>query len=112
MDTNKIEALRQVLYNDLFVGLPATRDMGDRLALIGMLCYLTNALRKKNPQLTHHDVIKMCTKDLWVDNDQLIALGLICEWFSTDCIKFPNFGLSPKEMASKCTELISQLCPF
>lgn len=112
MDTNKIEALRKVLYNDLFVGIPATEDLGDRLALIGLICYLTDALRKKNPKLTHYEIIKMCTKDLWVDEDQLIALSLVCEWLSTDCRVFPNFGLSPKEMASKCTELISKLCPF
>ena len=54
----------------------------------------------------------MCTKDLWVDEDQLVALSLVCEWLSTDCRVFPNFGLSPKEMASKCTELIANLCPF
>jgi hypothetical protein len=112
MDTNKIAALRKVLYDDLFVGVPATEDFGDRLALVGMICYLTNAFHKKNPNLTHYDVIKLCTKDLWVDNDQLIALSLICEFFSYDCKKFPNFGLSPKEMAEKCGQLISQLCPF
>lgn len=112
MDTNKIAALRKVLYDDLFVGVPATEDFGDRLALIGMICYLTNALRKKNPELTHYDVIKLCTKDLWVDGDQLIALSLLCEWLSTDCKKFPDFDLKPVEMAHKVTELISQLCPF
>jgi hypothetical protein len=109
MDTNKIAALRKVLYDDLFVGVPATEDFGDRLALVGMICYLTNALRKKNPELTHYDVIKLCTKELWVDGDQLIALSLLCEWFSTECKKFPDFDLKQVEMANNVTELISQL---
>ncbi len=115
MDTNRFEELRKILYDELFVGVPAGQDMGDKIALIAMICYLTNALKKKKPSVTYFDVINLCMKDFplpFVDEDQLQILALVCEWFAADCKIFPNLGVSPAEMPEKIKNLISNLLPF
>ena len=46
MDTKKIEEYRYLLATDLNIGAPGTADLGDKIGLIAMICYLTDALQK------------------------------------------------------------------
>ena len=104
-----------MLYNDLFIGVPATTDMGSKIALISMICYLTNVLKAKKPNITHADVIRLCKPndgEFWLDQENLDILALVCDWFSFDCKTFPNLGVPVKEMPEKIKSELSKLCPF
>lgn len=112
MDTNKIEELRHILSYDLNIGVPGSADLGDKMGLIMMICYLTDVLKKKKPNLTHLDVLKLCMKDDFPREDELQTIALVCEWFAWGCLKFPDLGLKAKEMPSKIKSGILELCPF
>ena len=115
MDSSKYQRLHDILYKDLFIGVPASTDMGSKIALIAMICYLTNALKVKKPDITHADVIHLCTPkagEFWLDQENLDILALVCDWFAFDCTKFPNLGIPVKEMPGKIKDELSKLCPF
>jgi len=112
MDTKKIEEIKHILDYDLNIGVPATADLGDKIGLIAMICYLTDALQKKKPTLKHIDVINLCVKDEFSDTNTLQALALICEWFSNGCVTFPNLGVKAKDMPKIIKKQVMDLCPF
>lgn len=112
MDTKKIEEYRYLLATDLNIGAPGTADLGDKIGLIAMICYLTDALQKKKPTLKHIDVINLCAKDEFSDTNTLQALALMCEWFANGCTKFPNLGVKPKDMPKLIKKQVMDLCPF
>ena len=115
MDAEKYKQLHDILYTHLFIGVPASEDLGDKVGLIMMICYLKHALEAKKPDITHAEVIKLCMPkedELWVDQENLDILALMCDWFSYDCKKFPNLGLKAKDMPEKIREQLSKLCPF
>lgn len=112
MDTNKIEELRRILATDLNIGVPGTADLGDKMGLIMMVCYLTNALQKKKPTLTFFEVIKFCVQDGLVNEVEMHKLALICEWFSNGCLTFPDLGIKAKDMPVLIKKGFMDLCPF
>jgi len=112
MDTKKIEEIKHILDYDLNIGVPASADLGDKIGLIAMICYLTDALQKKKPTLKHIDVINLCVKDEFSDTNTLQALALICEWFSNGCVTFPNLGVKAKDMPKIIKKQVMDLCPF
>lgn len=112
MDTKKIEELRHTLEFDLNIGVPGTADLGDKVGLIMMICYLTDALQKKKPTIKHIDVINLCAKNEFSDENTLQALALICEWFANGCLKFPNLGIKAKDMPAIIKQRIQDLYPF
>lgn len=112
MDTKKIEEIKHILDYDLNIGVPGTADLGDKIGLIAMICYLTDALQKKKPTLKHIDVINLCAKDEFSDTNTLQALALMCEWFANGCTKFPNLGIKPKDMPKLIKKQVMDLCPF
>lgn len=107
-----ISQLKQILNSDLNIGIPASKDMGDRMALIIMICYLTNVLKQKKPGITHYQVIRLCTKGLEGEDTIIDALSLICDWFASGCTKFPDLGYEAKKMPDEIKRLIHQLMPF
>ena len=112
MDTKKIEEIKHILDYDLNIGVPASADLGDKIGLIAMICYLTDALQKKKPTLKYIDVINLCVKDEFSDTNTLQALALICEWFSNGCVTFPNLGVKAKDMPKIIKKQVMDLCPF
>lgn len=107
-----VEELRNILETDLNIGVPGSADLGDKIGLLSMICYLTNALKAKKPSVTHYDVIKLCTKDDFPDERTNQVLALMCEWFANGCLTFPNLGIQPKDMPVLIKEKIRDLCPF
>lgn len=107
-----VEELRSIIETDLNIGVPGTADLGDKIGLISMICYLTNALQKKRPELTHYKVIKLCVKDDFYDERTINVLALMCEWFANGCLKFPDLGIKPKDMPVLIKSKIRDLCPF
>lgn len=106
------DEFKQFLDKHMFIGVPQSGDAGDKFALIGMVCYLTRALQQQKPGMTHYQVIRMCTKNKAFSAEVIESLANVCDWFAYNCVKFPDFGVKPKEMPSKICDLIEQLLPF
>jgi hypothetical protein len=112
MDTKKRESLDELLRTELYFGIPESGDMGDKIALISLICYLTNALKQKKPGITHYEVIRLCTKSIGITDDIVEKLSLLCNWFSIGCTKFPDLGMKAKDMPDKIKDLILNILPF
>ena len=112
MDTKRIEEIKYILDHELNIGVPGKADLGEKIGLITMICYVTQSLRKKKPSITHLDVLKTIFKDTLVDENTLIALDLICEWWSWGCLTIPNLGIKPADMPNLIKKGVQDLCPF
>lgn len=112
MDTNRYKDWQYRLKHELFFGIPASEDLGDKIGLISTICYLTNALKQKKPGITHYEVIRMCTKGEPIDDNLIEVLSLVCEWFSDGCKKFPDLGMKAKDMPAQITKLLHDQLPF
>jgi cytosine/uracil/thiamine/allantoin permease len=112
MDTKKYKAIQNFLKDELFLGIPVSENMGDKIGLIAMICYLTNAFKQKKPGITHYEVIRLCTKEESFDDNILEILSLVCEWFAEGCVKFPDLGIKAKDMPAQIKQQIHNLLPF
>lgn len=89
-------------------------NFGDKLAVLAITCYLTNAVRKKGKNVTCYDILlKVCSHFPDVEkNTFLKSLGAICEDLMYGCDTFPDFGVKPSEMPKQLKALIDNYCPF
>lgn len=100
-----------------FIGVPANGDLADKLAIISLLCYLTQTLRKKKPSITVRQVVTTCLGQVAPIADPNFPTAVdhmtaVCEWASFGCTKFPNFGIKDKEIPAKIKELYQNMLPF
>lgn len=112
MDTKKEFRIKEILDTDFNFWTKEMTDLGDRIGLIMMICHLKSALQTKKPNVTHKDIIKLCIKDTFIDEETSIKCALICDWFAKDCTKFPNLGIQVKDMPNLIRKQLSELCPF
>lgn len=92
-------------------------SLESKLALIAMICYITNSINKnKGPleKVTCYQVICKIGKDFpdEVHQDFFKALGAICDDFSYGCTDFPTFGIDPKIMPKEVLKLLNSWMPF
>ena len=98
-----------------FFSLPfLNSNLGDKLAVIALTCYLTNEIRKKNPETTCYDILLKVGKDFGeVDkNTFLKSLGAICQDFMYGVKDFPDFGVELKKMPQQLKKLLDSYVPF
>ncbi len=102
------------IYNKYFSLGYLNTDANNKLALISLICYVTNELKQKGKNLTCYDVILQIGKDFpdLVKKTFFKALGVICEDLMYGCKTFPDFGLKPKEMPKTILKLLNNYCPF
>lgn len=101
----------QSLYKKLFSLGYLNTDINSKFALISLICYLTYELQKKNPDVTHYQIIrKIAGTD--IPEDFIKGLAVVCSDFSYGCNKFPTFGIEDKKIPSKIKELLSSYLPF
>lgn len=86
--------------------------LSDKLTLIGLICYLTNKLKEKKPDITYLQVLQAITKDMKIDQDFLSGLAVVCMDFAYGCDEFPKMGFEPKEMKAEIQRLLSMQIPF
>lgn len=86
-------------------------DFNFKMGLISLICYLTERLKEKKPDITHYQVIRKITGDS-IPEDRIKGLAVICSDFGYGCKEFPTFGLADKDIPNKIKELISQFVPF
>ena len=109
------EELR-VIYQEYF-SMKYACPMEDKLALIGLIGYLTAKLRLKHPDITCWEVIsKIAFKDgTYTDEyvQSLRGLSIICEDFMYGVTKFPKFGFeNDKDIIKKVKEILDTWVPF
>ena len=89
-------------------------NLGDKLGVIALTCYLTNELKKKNQYITCYDVLLKVGKDFSeVDkNTFLKSLGAICEDFMYGVKELPDYGVKLKDMPKQLKKLLDSYVPF
>lgn len=92
-------------------------EFKERVALVSMVCYLTNEINKKRDkehQVTCYDILLKV--DTSASNnyreDFLKGLAAICQDFMKGCTNFETFGISPKEMPSMIRKILDSFLPF
>ena len=102
------------LYQTLFSLGYINSKFENKIALISMVCYVTNAVRKKNPDITCYDVLLKIAKDFGEVNSNtfLKSLAVVCEDMMYGCSDFPTFGVEPKEMPAQIKKILGDYCPF
>ena len=102
----------QRIYSDYFsIGYLNTDDLGNKLALISLTCYLKYKLSQKKPDVTHYQILKKIIGDE-VPEDFIKGLAVICSDFGYHCTKFPTFGLEDKQIPGKIKEILLMWVPF
>lgn len=90
-------------------------DNTDRkLALIALVCYLTNELKKKDKNITCYDVLLKIGKDFpdLEKNTFLKSLACICEDIMYGCKEFNTFGVERKDIPATIKKLLNEYVPF
>lgn len=89
-------------------------NLGDKLGVLALTCYLTNELRKKNKDITCYDVLLKVGKDFGeVDkNTFLKSLGVVCEDLMYGVKEFPDYGVPLKDMPKQLKKLLDSYVPF
>lgn len=89
-------------------------DNNDKLAIIALICYITNEVNKKGKNVNCYDIILQIGKDFPDDvkNTFFKSLGVICQDMMYCSTTFPDFGLKPKDMPKTVLKLLNNYCPF
>lgn len=90
-------------------------DINVKFTLISLICLLTDASKKNNPDATCYQVIMKVlelSKSALPEED-IIGLAIVCESFLKNSTKFNNCGLkTPNEILNKIREILDQWVPF
>ena len=92
-----------------------TCSFRDKLALISMVCYVTNELNKKRSEpLTCYDILLKidASGDQKFREEFLKGLAGMCQNFMKWCDSFETFGVSPKEMPKAIRKILDFFLPF
>lgn len=104
----------QRLYEKYFSLKFLGNNINNKFALISLVCYLTNKLKQKKPDVTHWSVLYKInqTGGNSLPEDFLKGLAVVCSDFSYGCTNFPTFEVPDKEIPSKIKELLKMYVPF
>lgn len=90
-------------------------EIDNKFALISLVCTLTAAQKKKNPDVTCYEVLrKIISKGkLQLTNEYVYGLSIVCEDFLKGSTKFNTCGLkTAKEMVDKINKILENWLPF
>lgn len=104
----------QKIYRKYFSLPRLSTDASDKLALICLICHLTEVLKQKKSDITHWSVLYQINKKSGfpVSEDQLKGLAVVCSDVADGCTTFPTFGLQDKEIPNKIKEMLNRWLPF
>lgn len=113
MNTNKTPSYRELedIYKKYFSLGYLNTDINTKFALISLICYLTETLRKKKPDVTYYQVIVKISNGI-LSEDQVNSLSIICSDFSYGCNEFPTFSIPDKDIPAKIREILTNWLPF
>lgn len=98
-------------YSDNFSLGHLNTDINSKFALISLICYLTEKMKSKYPNVSYYQVVYKLAHGL-IPEESINGLSIICSDFSYGCTSFPTFGIPDKEIPSKIKEILSQWLPF
>ena len=110
LDFNKTLAIYKKFFSVHFLN----SNLGDKLAVIALTCYITNELRKKDKEITCYDVLLKVGKECGYGGKEnfLKLAGAICEDFMYGVKDFPDYGVSLKNMPKQLKKLLDSYVPF
>ena len=85
-------------------------DINTKFALISLICYVTEKLKEKKPDVTHYQVIRKLAEN--IPEDQIKGLAVVCSDFAHGCKQFPTFGIENKKIPNKIKEILLNWIPF
>ena len=103
----QLQEIYQKYFSMGYIGI----DFESKLALLSMICYITEQMKAKKPDVTHYQVIRNIVKSSWPE-DLIKGVAVVCSDMSYGCSKFPTFGLTNKQMVAKIKELADNYLPF
>lgn len=86
-------------------------DFSSRIALISLICHITEKLKSKKPDVTYYQVVYKLAHGIITD-DQIKGLAVMCSDFAHGCKEFPTFGIENKNIPEKIKEILSNWFPF
>jgi hypothetical protein len=101
----------QALYTKYFSLDSLGADITNKFALISLVCYITDKVKKKKPDWTHWKTLYEIDKGKSSENF-LKGLAVICSDFAYGCATFPTFGIEDKKIPAKIKELLDNRLPF
>lgn len=104
----------QRIYTKYFALPKLSSDASEKLALVSLICYLTEKLQMKKPDVTHWSVLSQLNKkgNCGVKEDWLKGLAVVCSDFGYGCTNFPTFGIEDKNIPKKIVEMLKNWLPF
>lgn len=111
MQGMKFEELRQFYIDHFSLGC-INSDLGEKLVLIGLICKLTKQAQEKKPGVTHYQIITSLNKDIFLPENFIVGLAIMCEDFSYHSKKFPDFGIEQKNIISTVKNIMKSYLPF
>lgn len=104
------EEMQRLYYDNFSLGHLNT-DINSKFALISLICYLTENLREKNPDVTYYQVIYKLANGIIPDTN-IKGLAVMCSDFAYGCKNFPTFGIEDKKIPIKIKEILYNWTPF
>lgn len=86
-------------------------DINTRFALVSLICYVTQKLKSKRPDVTYYQVIYKLAESC-IPEDNIKGLAILCEDFAYGCTEFPTFGIEDKKIPGKIKEILMNWLPF
>ena len=101
----------QALYSKYFSLGFLGSDINKKFALVSLVCFLTEKVKKNKPDWTHWKTLYEISKGS-IPEDKLKGLAVICSDFAYGCTSFPTFGIEDKKIPVKVKELLDEQLPF
>lgn len=88
------------------------KNIEKKFVLIGLVCYLTNNARKKNPDVSCLQIVHAIAKKVSMPEDLQNRIAIIAEDFMYGCHEFSSFGIKPSDIINTLIDITSDILPF
>lgn len=110
MDNLGYKELKEFYFRHFSLGCLGNK-FENKIALISLICYVTEQAQSKKPDVTHYQIIRKLAP-IHLPENVIKGMAVICADLAYGCREFPDFGIKPKEMPAKIKELLNQYLPF
>lgn len=101
----------QSIYSRYFSLGSLSSSFTEKMALISLVCYITEKLKAKKPDVTHYQIIRKLAYPA-LPEDFIKGLAVVCSDFAYYAKDFPTFEIKDKDIPKKITELLDRYVPF
>jgi len=110
-EVKNYDMLKKIYSDNFSLGFLNT-DAGNKLALISLVCHLTQKAKEKKPGVTVYQVLMSLNKESLVPESFIVGLSIVCEDFMYGCTNFPTFGTQVKDVIFNIKNLLKSYLPF